>query len=78
MVLAEQWQCSLYADVLSVQSSVPTMFLPFLANGRVTNGRVPPLPILFKQQDRGLKTVGDVSDTFFGSSSVFCVLFVSN
>ena len=27
MVLAEQWQCSLYANVLSVQSSVPTMFL---------------------------------------------------
>ena len=29
MVLAEQWQCSLYANVLSVQSSVPTMFLHF-------------------------------------------------
>ena len=27
MVLAEQWQCSLYANVLSVQSSVPNMFL---------------------------------------------------
>ena len=24
MVLAEQWQCPLYANVLSVQSSVPT------------------------------------------------------
>ena len=41
MVLAEQWQCSLYANVLFVQSSVPTMFLHFFANGRVTNGRVP-------------------------------------
>ena len=28
MVLAEQWQCSLYANVLSVQSSVPTMTVP--------------------------------------------------
>ena len=27
MLLAEQWQCSLYANVLFVQSSVPTMFL---------------------------------------------------
>ena len=42
MVLAEQWQCSLYANVLSVQSSVPTKFLHFLANGRVTKGWVPP------------------------------------
>ena len=46
MVLAEQWQCSLYANVLFVQSSVPTMFLPFFANGRVTNRRVPPFPKL--------------------------------
>ena len=45
MLLAEQWQCSLYANVLFVQSSVPTMFLHFLANGRVTNRRVPPFPI---------------------------------
>ena len=29
MVLAEQWQYSLYANVLSVQSSVPSMFLYF-------------------------------------------------
>ena len=29
MLLAEQWQCSLYANVLFVQSSVPAMFLPF-------------------------------------------------
>ena len=29
MLLAEQWQCSLYANVLFVQSSVPTMFLHF-------------------------------------------------
>ena len=41
MVLAEQWQCSLYANVLPVQSSVSAMFLRFLANGRV-----PPFPIL--------------------------------
>ena len=34
MVLAEQRQCSLYANVLSVQSSVPTMFLHLLANRR--------------------------------------------
>ena len=33
-----------YAIVLSVQSSVPTLFLLFLANGRVRKGRVPPLP----------------------------------
>ena len=46
MVLAEQWQCSLYANVLSVQSSVPTMFLHLFANRRVTNGRVLPFPIL--------------------------------
>ena len=46
MVLAEQWQCSLYANVLFVQSSVPTMFLHFFANGRVTNRRVPPFPII--------------------------------
>ena len=39
MVLAEQRQCSLYANVLSVQSSVPAMFLHFFANGRVTNRR---------------------------------------
>ena len=44
MLLAEQWQCSLYANVLFVQSSVPTMFLHFFANGRVTNRRVPPFP----------------------------------
>ena len=49
MVLAEQWHCSLffpmsYANVLSVQSSVPTMFLLLLANRRVSNGRVPPFP----------------------------------
>ena len=43
MVLGKQWQCPLYANVLSIQSSVPTMFLHFLANGRVTKGRVPPL-----------------------------------
>ena len=30
MVLAEQWQCSMYANVLSVLGSVPTMFLQFL------------------------------------------------
>ena len=41
MVLAEEWHCSLYANV---QSSVPTMFLHFFANRRVTNGRVPPFP----------------------------------
>ena len=46
MVLAEQWQCSLCANVLSVHISVPTMFPLLLANGRVTNGRVPPFPIL--------------------------------
>ena len=34
----------LYANVLSVQSSVPTMFLHCFANGRVTNRRVPPFP----------------------------------
>ena len=45
-VPAEQWQCSLCANVLFVQSSVPTMFLQFFANRRVTNGRVPPFPIL--------------------------------
>ena len=33
------------ANVFFVQSSVPTMFLQFFANGRVTNGRVPPFPI---------------------------------
>ena len=39
MVLAEQWQCSLYANVLSVQSSVPTMFLHFLqTDGLQTDG----------------------------------------
>ena len=39
MVLAEQWQCSLYANVLTVQSSVPTMFLHFLkTDGLQTNG----------------------------------------
>ena len=48
MVLAEQWQCSLYVNVLSVQSSVPSMFLHFL-NGRVTNQRVPPFPITIKE-----------------------------
>ena len=42
MVVAEQWLCSLYANVLSVQSSVPTMFLQFWANGGVTKGRVRP------------------------------------
>ena len=41
MVLAEEWHCSLYANV---QSYVPTMFLHFFANRRVTNGRVPPFP----------------------------------
>ena len=43
VVLAEQWQCSLYSNVLFVQSSVPG-FVPsfFFAKGRVTNGRVPP------------------------------------
>ena len=46
MLLAEQWQCSLYANVLFVQSSVPTMFLHFFANGRVTNRRVSPFPKL--------------------------------
>ena len=45
MVLAEQWQCSLYANVLFVQSSVPTMFLHFFVNGRVTNRWVPPFPM---------------------------------
>ena len=39
MVLAEQWQCSLYANVLFVQSSVPTMFLHFLqTDGLQTDG----------------------------------------
>ena len=40
MVLAEQWQCSLYANVLSVQSSVPTMFLHFFlqTDGLQTDG----------------------------------------
>ena len=50
MVLAEQRQCSLYANVLSVQSSVPTMFLHLLANRRVTNGRVPPFPTFWAQR----------------------------
>ena len=38
-VLAEQWQCSLYANVLSVQSSVP-MFLHFFlqTDGLQTDG----------------------------------------
>ena len=35
-----------YANVLSVHSSVPSMFLLFVANRRVTNGRVPPFPTL--------------------------------
>ena len=52
MLLAEQWQCSLYANVLFVQSSVPTMFLHFLqmdvlqTDGsrlfRCTNAKPPP------------------------------------
>ena len=38
-MVAEQWQCSLYANVLSVQSSVPTMFLHFLqTDGLQTDG----------------------------------------
>ena len=44
MVLAEQWQCSLYANVLSVQSSVPTMFLQFLqTDGLQTDGSAFPI-----------------------------------
>ena len=59
MVLAEQWQCSLYANVLSVQGSVPTMFLQFLATGQVTKGRVLPFPhdpqwMLFPPEKRAL------------------------
>ena len=39
MVLAEQWQCSLYANVPSVQNSVPTMFPHFLqTDGLQTDG----------------------------------------
>ena len=39
MLLAEQWHCSLYANVLFVQSSVPTMFLHFLqTDGLQTDG----------------------------------------
>ena len=47
MVLAEQWQCSLHANVPSVQSSVPTMFLQCFAHRRVTNRRVLPFPNVF-------------------------------
>ena len=47
MVLAEQWQCPLYANVLSVQSSVPTMFLHFLqTDGLQTDG-----PRLFQNRN---------------------------
>ena len=35
MVLAGQRQCSLYANILSAQSSVPTMFLHFLQTDRI-------------------------------------------
>ena len=56
MVLAEQWQCSLHANVFSVQNYVPTMSLQFLANGRVTKGQVPPIPT-FCHAQRLLKSV---------------------
>ena len=38
---------SLYANVLLVQSSVPTMFLIFFANGRVPPFRIFPLSFMF-------------------------------
>ena len=67
MLLAEQWQCSLYANVLFVQSSVPTMFLHFFANGRVTNRRVPPFPKLGKHiKTQNLLAAGDANSSSLG------------
>ena len=49
MVQAEQWQCSLYANVLPVQSSVPTMFLQFLAKRTGSEGTGPACSEIFAQ-----------------------------
>ena len=40
------WSSQSSGNALCIQSSVPTMFLHFFANRRVTNGRIPPFPNL--------------------------------